>query len=118
MIKRLVFTGFSVLLIACSPLKNKVPVRDFIQIDGPDLVLKGEKFFIKGTNLGNWLNPEGYMFNFKKTNSAGWIDRMFCQLTGPDFTAEFWRRFKDSYITRDDIYCFNRSKHHTTAFSL
>jgi len=103
MIKRLIFAGFSILLIACSSLKDDVAVPDFIEIDGPDLVLKGEKFFIKGTNLGNWLNPEGYMFDFKKTNSAGWIDQMFCQLAGPDFTAEFWRQFKDRYITSEDI---------------
>jgi len=103
MIKRLFFTGFSILLLACSTVKDQTPVLDFIQINGPDLMLKGEKFFIKGTNLGNWLNPEGYMFGFRKTNSAGWIDRMFCQLAGPDFTAEFWSQFKDRYITREDI---------------
>lgn len=30
----------------------------------------GSKLFIKGTNFGNWLNPEGYMLGFKKTNAA------------------------------------------------
>lgn len=76
----------------------------FITINGPDLVAPdGSKFFIKGTNLGNWLNPEGYMFNFRKTNSGRMINEMFSQLVGPDFTAEFWRAFKDNYITRDDI---------------
>ncbi|HOO43398.1 MAG TPA: cellulase family glycosylhydrolase, partial [Bacteroidales bacterium] len=103
MLKRLFFTGFSILLIACTSLKDEVAVIDFIEVDGPHLVLKGEKYFIKGTNLGNWLNPEGYMFNFKKTNSASWIDQMFCQLAGPDFTADFWRQFKERYITREDI---------------
>lgn len=28
---------------------------------------------------------------------------MFCQLVGPDFTAEFWKAFKDNYITREDV---------------
>ena len=31
------------------------------EIMGPD----GKPFLIKGTNLGNWLVPEGYMFKFK-----------------------------------------------------
>lgn len=76
----------------------------FITIDGPDLLKPdGSKLFIKGTNLGNWLNPEGYMFKFNKANSARFIDEMFCQLVGPDFTAEFWQAFKDNYITRSDI---------------
>lgn len=64
---------------------------------------KGQKFFIKGTNLGNWLNPEGYMFGFSKTNSPGRINQMLCEMVGPDFTAEFWKSFKDNYITRDDV---------------
>ena len=63
----------------------------------------GSKLFIKGTNLGNWLNPEGYMFGFNKTNSGRFINEMFCQMVGPDFVAEFWKQFKDNYITRKDV---------------
>lgn len=63
----------------------------------------GEKLFIVGTNLGNWLNPEGYMFGLKRTNSAWMIDEMLCEMVGPDFTAKFWQGFKDNYITRSDI---------------
>jgi hypothetical protein len=87
-------------LYACNPAKSP----QLVYIDGHDLrTPAGEKLFIKGTNLGNWLNPEGYMFGFGKTNSAHFINEMLCQLVGPHFTAEFWRQFKDSYITRDDI---------------
>jgi Endoglucanase len=76
----------------------------FITISGPDLIKPdGTKLFIKGTNLGNWVNPEGYMFKFNKTNSARFINEMFCQMVGPDFTAEFWKEFKENYITKDDV---------------
>lgn len=86
----------------CEKAINSNP--NFIRIDGANLVAPGgEKFFIRGTNLGNWLNPEGYMFGFHKTNSAWMIDLMFCQAVGPDFTAEFWRTFKDNYVTEADI---------------
>lgn len=62
----------------------------FVTIQGPDLIKPdGTKLFIQGTNLGNWLNPEGYMFKFSRTNSARFINEMFCQLVGPDFTADF-----------------------------
>lgn len=75
--------------------------ESFVRVSGQDLIKPdGSKLFIKGTNLGNWLNPEGYMFGFSKTNSARFIDEMFCQLVGPDFTAQFWKEFKDGYITR------------------
>ena len=78
--------------------------ESFVRIDGQNLVRPdGSKLFIKGTNLGNWLNPEGYMFGFGKTNSARFINEMFCQLVGPDYTAKFWKAFKDNYITRQDV---------------
>lgn len=96
------FTLCLLLLAVCSVAQAKK--SKFITIDGPNLVAPdGEKFFIRGTNLGNWLNPEGYMFGFSKTNSASNINLMLSQLVGPDFTAEFWRAFKDNYITEKDI---------------
>lgn len=95
------------LLGACQPKQTADVVLesdDFVRVEGPNLITpEGEKLFIKGTNLGNWLNPEGYMFGFQKTNSGRFINEMFCQLVGPDFTAEFWKAFKDNYVTRKDI---------------
>ena len=81
-----------------------LPPEAFMRISGTDLITpNGKKILIKGTNLGNWLNPEGYMFGFNKTNSPGRIDQLFCEMVGPDFTAEFWKAFKDNYITREDV---------------
>lgn len=76
----------------------------FVRVSGVDLLkADGTKLFIRGTNLGNWLNPEGYMFGFKDTNSARMIDEMFRELVGPDATDEFWRAYKNQYITRQDL---------------
>ena len=76
----------------------------FVRVEGENLVTPdGDKLFIVGTNLGNWLNPEGYMFGFGRTNSPRQINDLFCELVGPDFTADFWQKFKDTYITREDI---------------
>lgn len=84
--------------------ENVSQTVSFVSISGENLIAPdGSVFYIQGTNLGNWLNPEGYMYGFKKTNSAHFINEMLCQLAGPDFTAAFWKRYKDSYITRDDI---------------
>ena len=75
----------------CRPGGRNSEIRP---IQGSDLIKPdGEKLFIMGTNLGNWLNPEGYMFRFSKTNSGHFINEMFSQLVGPDFTAEFWKQF-------------------------
>ena len=83
--------------------------KKFVYVSGPDLIQpNGQKLYIQGTNLGNWLNPEGYMFGFGRTNSAWMIDLMIKQAVGPDFAAEFWKTFKDNYITRDDILFIKR----------
>jgi len=94
--------------------RKELPADAFIRIDGPNLITpEGEKLFIKGTNLGNWLNPEGYMFGFNKANSARFINEMFCQLVGPDRTAEFWKLFKDNYITREDLHFIKQTGSNT-----
>lgn len=67
---------------------------------GPD----GQPFLIKGINLGNWLMPEGYMFKFKVANSPRLIGEVFERLVGAAEAELFWQRFRDTYITRDDIH--------------
>ena len=83
---------------------DRLAKSDFVRVNGVNLIKpNGEKLFIQGTNLGNWLNPEGYMFGFSKTNSAWMIDLMLKEAVGPDETARFWQQFKDNYITQADI---------------
>ena len=91
------------LLAACTGSSEQAP-SGFVTLKGADLIQpNGEKLFIQGTNLGNWLNPEGYMFGFGRTNSAWMIDLLFKEAVGSEATAEFWRLFKDNYVTRADI---------------
>lgn len=76
----------------------------FVYVKGQDLYLpSGEKFLIKGTNLGNWLNPEGYMFLFDEVSSYRLINGAFCEMVGPKFTADFWKKFRQNYIGKEDI---------------
>lgn len=99
--KRILFSIFAFLTLSI-PMKAAKP--DFLRVDGHNLVdSKGTKFFIRGTNLGNWLNPEGYMFGFKKTNSPRFINEMLCQMVGEDAVIDFWDSFRANYITRADI---------------
>ena len=62
--------------------------KNFLRVDGPNIVdANGEVFYIKGTNTGNWLNPEGYMFGFGRTTSPFMINEAFCELVGPTAAA-------------------------------
>ena len=102
--KAALYLGALALLAGCTASRQAEPEQAFMLIEGHDLIAPdGSKFFIRGTNLGNWLNPEGYMFGFSKTNSPRFINEMLCQMVGEDVAADFWQDFKDNYITRADI---------------
>ena len=91
----------AVFMAAC----NGPETKDFIRVDGENLKdASGNVFVIRGTNLGNWLNPEGYLFQFPKSaNSANRINDGLCQMVGPAYMEEFWARFRENYVTEDDI---------------
>lgn len=93
----------SVLLCLSAGLPSRAAAQ-FVTIKGENLLTpNGKKLYIVGTNLGNWLNPEGYMFKFGKANCEWMINEMVCELAGPDFAKKFWQEFKDNYITEADI---------------
>jgi len=70
---------------------------------------KGNPIILKGTNLGNWLVPEGYMFKMGKVSSPRKIDELLHEMIGPDSLAAFWDKYLDNYITQDDIKYLKRS---------
>ncbi len=84
--------------------QTKARGSSFFKVSGQQLIAPdGKPFLLKGTNLGNWLNPEGYMLFFSGTNSYRLIDQAFKEMIGPDATHAFWRKFQENYITKDDI---------------
>src|SRR3954471_16575631 len=97
-------TTFFMLLFAFALISN-IYSQKFIITRGKDIIgVDGKPFHIKGTNLGNWLVPEGYMFKFKNTSSPRLISQTITELIGPDATKAFWKKYLDAYITREDIH--------------
>jgi aryl-phospho-beta-D-glucosidase BglC (GH1 family) len=77
----------------------------FISVKGKEIIgVDGKAFLMKGTNLGNWLVPEGYMFKFKHASSPRLINQTLTELIGPDEAKVFWKKFLDNYITAADIH--------------
>jgi len=77
---------------------------DFIHAEGTRLVDgRGDRFDVKGINLGNWLVPEGYMFKFKHALAPTAIANVIEALIGPEVALRFWAKFRESYIAEDDI---------------
>jgi endoglucanase len=87
----------------------------FVHADGKFLVdAEGHKLILRGTNLGNWLVPEGYMFRFEGgPQSAREIEAMVNELIGPTEAAKFWHQYRELYITRKDIDFIARSGFNT-----
>ena len=65
----------------------------------------GKPLLLRGISLGNWLVPEGYMFKFDSATSPRKINDVICELVGADVARSFWRKYRDNYITQDDIQC-------------
>ena len=82
----------------------------FVQVRGRDLVTPdGRVLVTRGMNLGNWLVPEGYMFRFEKgAASPRHIEQVIAGLVGPDEARAFWRTWRDTYVTRDDLALLKR----------
>ena len=89
------------LFALASPAVAQSPL---VRIEGKRFIAPdGRVLHIKGISLGNWLMPEGYMFKFEVAKAPNQIYGAFDRLLGPDKAAAFWKRYRDTYIARDDI---------------
>ena len=74
----------------------------------------GKPFLIRGTNLGNWFLPEGYMWLFEGgPQSPREIEALVTELLGPDKAADFWHQYRADYITRADIHLIHEAGFNT-----
>ena len=82
----------------------------FVTTRGKEFVSPaGTPLLLKGINLGNWLLPEGYMFKFKTASSPRLIQTVVNELVGEDEGKQFWKAYRENYITRDDIRIIKQS---------
>ncbi len=109
--KNLLVWGAVILLLTISCEKSnknteikKVEEAHFVHTDRKQIIdTQGNPIILKGTNIGNWLVPEGYMFKMKNVNSPRKIDEFLYELVGPDSLQVFWSGFLNNYITQEDI---------------
>ncbi|MDB5015206.1 MAG: glycosyl hydrolase family 5 [Mucilaginibacter sp.] len=106
--KRILYLAF--LLLTIIPFAIKAQAGKFITVKGKEIIGPDNKpFLMRGTNLGNWLVPEGYMFKFKSVNSPTLINEALLELLGPEETTLFWKKYQDTYITAADIHFLKAS---------
>jgi endoglucanase len=70
----------------------------------------GKALLVRATNLGNWLVPEGYMWLFEGgPQSPSEIRALVLELLGPEGSAALWQKYRENYITREDIALLHRA---------
>jgi Cellulase (glycosyl hydrolase family 5) len=104
MFNRKILLSFLVILVFTFSSKANSQ-RGFVHTSGADLVdSANHPLMLRGINLGNWLEPEGYMFHFDGgPQSPREIEDLTVELIGPDKAEAFWRQWRETYITEADI---------------
>ena len=92
-------------LIAAASFLPAQAKHGFVRTQGEQLVDgSGQPLLLRGINLGNWFEVEGYMFHFDDgPQSPREIEDLTKELLGPAKAEEFWRQWRASYITQADL---------------
>jgi hypothetical protein len=98
---------FLLLLLALTSPTN----AQFAHTDHKQIVdAAGNPLLVRATNLGNWLVPEGYMWLFSGgPQSPAEIRALVFELLGPEGSAAFWHKYRENYVTREDIALLHRA---------
>jgi hypothetical protein len=65
----------------------------------------GKPIHLRGISLGNWMVTEGYMWHFEGgPQSTREIEEFVSEMLGPQHSAAFWKTYRDTYISREDIH--------------
>lgn len=77
----------------------------FLKAQGTNIVNEsGEKVMLQSVGLGNWLLPEGYMWRFGgNADRPRRIEKLVSDLIGEEQADQFWKTFRENYITETDI---------------
>ena len=94
-----------IFIIVCIYFCISVSAQSFLRTQGQDIVNEqGEKVFLRGVGLGNWMLPEGYMWKFgKQGDRPRRIEKIVADHIGQQKADQFWKAFRKNYITEADI---------------
>lgn len=90
--------------MSCYQLQSQKNLT-FLRTSGQNIVNEnGEKVYLKGVGLGNWMLPEGYMWRFGGAGDRPRkIEKVITDLIGTEKADEFWKNYRRDYITEGDI---------------
>ena len=99
------------LAIVMLSLASLTASAQFAHTQGKQIVDgSGKPLLLRGTSLGNWMVPEGYMWLFDGgPQSAREIEDLVLELLGPDKAQQFWQEYRENYVTRADIHLLHQA---------
>lgn len=79
----------------------------FARVCGTEIVdSNGLPIYLQGVGIGNWLLPEGYMFDMLKVSrydSPRGLRALSNEMIGPEESDRFWDAWLDAYFTHEDV---------------
>ena len=105
-LRRLTLT--TLLAICVTPA---VAQAQFVHTQGKEIVDgAGKPLLLRGINVGNWFVAEGYMWHLNEggPESPREIEALVTELIGPQRAHDFWRNYRDNYITQADVHLIKR----------
>jgi endoglucanase len=106
MMKKLstLFLTIAVSYFSCAQARH-INNLSLLHTAGQNIVnASGEKIYLKGVGLGNWLLPEGYMWKFGALGDRPRkIEKVVADLIGEEKAQNFWKAYRHNYITEADI---------------
>ncbi len=95
----------SVSLLVVAVFSLSASAAGFLHVQGEDIVdEQGHKVMLRGLGLGNWMLTEGYMWRFgPQGDRQRRIEKIVSDLIGPEHAAQFWKEYRQEYVTEADI---------------
>jgi len=102
------FNRFAIILAALAPLAAHA---QYTHTSGENIIApSGKPLAMRCTNFGNWMVPEGYMWQISgHIQSATELETFITELIGPDRAHAFWQSWRDTYITQDDVHLLHQA---------
>ena len=103
---RLTRTLFA-LLLALTPLAH----AQFAHTQGENVIgTDGKPMQMRCANFGNWMVPEGYMWQLDgHVQSGRELESFITLLIGPERDRAFWQTWRDTYITQADVHLVHQA---------
>jgi hypothetical protein len=102
------FNRFVIILLTLATLAVHA---QFTHTSGENIIARdGKPLAMRCANFGNWMVPEGYMWQISgHIQSPREIETFVTMLIGPERARAFWQSWRDTYITQADVHLLHQA---------